>query len=164
MDMKRLADRCQVTLESFYYKFLTLLKSPQDPLPEEPLTRYLKNKSKEFDQKRGEVLVGAFLPPNNNTTISVFNISGMNEKSIWNMGRLWTVINPWPRPSGENSIKARADIKTSIIIDIEELNAKSVPSPNPRHVDLTNWPSDESHKNLIALQIARKSIFKPAPR
>lgn len=108
--------------------------------------------------------MGAFLPIKQNATISVFNILGMNEKSIWNMGRLWTVINPCFRRSGRDPIKARADIKTSIVIEIEELNAKSVPSPHPRHVELTNWPSDESHKQLIALQIAQKSIFKTAPR
>ena len=157
-----------MTLENIYYRFLILVIPPENPLPEDPLTRYLKNPSKDFDPKTREVSASAFLPNQNvavlTKSVSVFNISGMNENSVWNMGRLWTVINPWPKRSGTRPIRARADIKTSMIIDIEELDVKSVPSPHPRHVELRNWPPDESQQLSAALQIAQKSTFKPAPR
>ena len=100
--MKHLVSRYLVTLESIYYRFLNLIRSPKDPSLEEMLARYLKKKKKEFDPKTNKVVAKAFLPIPDADILarSVYNISRMSEKAIWDMGRLWTVINPWPKRSG----------------------------------------------------------------
>src|ERR1035437_9254961 len=144
MDTKRLANRCQATLESIYYRFLNLIRSPKNPSPEDTLTRYLK-RNRDYDPVTRTVVAGAFLPDDDAgiLTKSVYNISRMSNKAIWKMGLLWTIINPWPRRSGTGKIIARADIQTFIVIE-NMLSAKSEPSPHPKHVDLVNWPSDEA--------------------
>jgi hypothetical protein len=161
MDMKYLVERCRVTLESLYYKFANLINPPQDPLPTDLLTCYLKVKNKDFNPKDKTVLVGAFLLKQNNGNWekSLFNITKMLEKSIWAMGRRWTVINPFPRKSGKNPIKARADLQTTEILK-EDLSVKISPSPHPRHVNILNWPSEEPSQLLKATQLVSKSIYK----
>ena len=93
----------------------------------------------------------AFMPNPKNRETSVYRISGISDKEIWEIG---------DREVGENRgkpILGRADVGASFVIK-KGLNV--VPSEPPvRHANIVGWPEEKSEQRLIALELAAEAIF-----
>ncbi len=79
--------------------------------------------------------------------LSVFIISGLNEKQIWSIGEALR----------DSNLKGRADIIADSVykaeLDIEVDN-------NPeRHAEIVNWPEEKSAIMLKAIELAQNAIL-----
>jgi hypothetical protein len=92
----------------------------------------------------------AFLPNKNGET-SVFRISGISHKEVWDIGdREVAKIRGKP-------ILGRADISAS---NVMAKDLKVLPSEPPvRHANITGWPEEKSKQKLIALELAAEAHF-----
>ena len=94
----------------------------------EKLTRFIFSK-RHFSVEKKIVKYGAFIPPPDSPDLSVFCISALSEKEVWEIG--WRNVETEKR-----RLKARADLFVS---NVYENNLEVVPDPQPH----------ELHANII---------------
>jgi hypothetical protein len=88
--------------------------------------------------------------------LSVFQIRGMAEDEIWNLGER-TVVR-----SSVRTLYGRADIHVAAV---RETGLEVHPDNNPqRHANVINWPMEKSKRKLLALQLAERANLKLHPR
>jgi len=88
--------------------------------------------------------------PRNGET-SVFRISDLSDKDIWDIGDNIVAV------ALKKPILGRGDIKAAIVI---RNHLKVVPNePPPRHANIINWPDEKQKQKLIALDLAAEAEF-----
>jgi len=115
-------------------------------MPSEFLARYIYSRN-HYRSSDSTVKYAAFIPPQDKR-LSVFRISGLAEKEIWDMGNKLRA----------HSILGRADIRAA---DVSETGLQLDPDDIPqRHVNITGWPEESSAIKLKAMVLAEKARFK----
>ncbi len=126
--------------------------------PGEILTRFIRYNS-HFSVVTNRVKPDAFLPHKKRIDVSVFRISGLNDRAelskneVWQIG--WEYVQTEERP-----IKARADLSAAIVY---ENNLEVVPDEPPqRHANITPFPiekspTDRKTRRSIAMKLANAS-------
>jgi hypothetical protein len=91
-----------------------------------------------------------FYPPADRR-LSVFNITGLGEPEVWDIGKIVTSV------SGRH-LHGRGDILAEAVSQINlTLIADNTPA---RHVSVVGWPEDESKIQLMATQLAAAAVLK----
>lgn len=112
--------------------------------PSEILSRYI------FTEKylRGDNSVKwqAFKPKNYET--SVYRTSDLSETDMWDIGR-------GVESMSGRSLKGRADILTSSVLDVSLNVIESIPPP--RHANIVGWPQDYAEMKQLALELSEAS-------
>ena len=97
------------------------------------------------------VRYAAFMPNPKNGETSVYRISGISDREVWEIGDREVGLKR------DKPILGRADIGASFII-MKGLNV--VPSEPPvRHANIVGWPEEKSEQRLVALELAAEAIF-----
>lgn len=138
-----------------------------EPLPDltvssdEQVTRFLVE-SRWFSQKTNHVSAQAFKPRNPKPPETVFKTSvyrtnGCSAEEIWLIGENYVT----KKRSDGRKVLARAEIAAEIVFS-ESLNLIPVPTPHPRHADITAWPDQPEKRLEKANQLAIKAkLFIP---
>jgi hypothetical protein len=123
-------------------------------LRSEKLTRFIFSK-RHFSVEKKIVKYGAFIPPPDSVDLSIFCISALSEKEVWEIG--WRNVETEKR-----RLKARADIFVS---NVYENNLEVVPDPQSHelHANITPFPIDRRERDYIArrLALASKLVLPP---
>ncbi len=97
------------------------------------------------------VRYAAFMPNPRNGETSVYRISGISDREVWEIADREVGLRR------DKPILGRADIGTSFVIT-KGLNV--VPSEPPiRHANILGWPEQKSEQRLVALELAAEAIF-----
>ena len=97
------------------------------------------------------VRYAAFMPNPKNGETSVYRISGISDREVWEIGDREVGLKR------DKPILGRADICASFVIT-KGLNL--VPSEPPiRHANIIGWPQEKSEQKLVALELAAEAIF-----
>jgi hypothetical protein len=97
------------------------------------------------------VRYAAFMPNPKNGETSVYRISGISDREVWEIGDREVGLKR------DKPILGRADIGASFVIT-KGLNV--VPSEPPiRHANIIGWPEQKSEQRLVALELAAEAIF-----
>jgi hypothetical protein len=123
-------------------------------LPSDPLARYIFSK-RHFNREKGVVLTAAFMPPPppNKPETSVFQIRGLSERKIWNIGRKVGRVR-------SGGLKARGDILIEVV---SQAGLSVYPDRWPRrHANIIGWPKHEkkSEQMVIAAKLALAAKLK----
>ncbi len=113
--------------------------------PAEPLARFILNKG---DYRAdGTVRHRLFLPAPKTGQTSVFRIFGLSENAIWGIGD-----NEVAQKRPPLSLIGRADIFVRQVLNTGlHIDADDIP---PRHANISNWPTEQSAKRLIAIELS----------
>ena len=116
-----------------------------DVLPGEKLARFIFFRS-QFSPLNGVVKYGAFIPPSKSEEISVYRISSLSDREIWEIGREYVETK-------DRRIKARADF---LAARVYENNLEVIPDTQPHelHANITPFPTDRSARQNIARKLA----------
>ena len=97
------------------------------------------------------VRYAAFMPNPKNGETSVYRISGISGREVWEIGDREIGLKR------DKPILGRADIGVSFVIT-KGLNV--VPSEPPiRHANIIGWPEQKSEQRLVAIELAAEAIF-----
>ncbi len=89
--------------------------------------------------------------PNKNGETSIFRISDISDKEVWNIGEHEVGMKQ------NKPILGRADIVAS---DVLSNHLEIIPSEPPeRHADITSWPEEKDKQKDVALKLAEKAEF-----
>ena len=92
----------------------------------------------------------AFMPPPNRKT-SVFQINGLTESEIWDIGE--EVV----RPNGK-TLYGRGDI---LAVQIEKTKLRiDYDNTPPRHANIIGWPEDKDEQKSLAQELAAEAKLK----
>ncbi|MEW8509138.1 MAG: hypothetical protein AB2598_20850 [Candidatus Thiodiazotropha sp.] len=136
-------------------------KSDPDPEPtpdileNETISRFLTSSGHLAKSKR-IVKYGAFLPNGNGET-SVYRITGATNPDIWDIGENY-VRAPIAKKRGSCNLHGRGDIEAKEILDTK-LTIEPKPRPHPRHADIMSWPESKEEKQMLATELANKSVL-----
>jgi len=119
----------------------------------DPLARYLTSRG-HFSARENRVKSTAFLPPPD-LKLSVFQIAGLSENEIWNIGEECV-----SKPQGR-TLYGRADLFVSIVQNFN-LNVEPDNVP-PRHANIVGWPQNKDHRKLLALELAARATLNLRP-
>lgn len=152
-------DKFLVTLEAVFYLFQNIFSKSRKPKIDDAFAVYIKKK-KGYDDVTKKVTLLAFLPEEVNLRFekSAFLINNLHPSKIIMLGYRWTIINYWPKRSGnrKNKIKAYARIIAGNIFS-QNLKIEYAPSPHPRHHNLIDWNVDKSFREIQAFELALRS-------
>ena len=132
---------------------------PLIPSYPEILTRYLYNNNY-IRTLRQTVKWAAFMPNPKDNQTSVFRVSGLSGKEIWNLADCEVT------PYQQNTIKGRADIDSNDVIDINVNGYKLFfypKEPPYRHGSISGWSNQKSANKLIALKLENKAKLHLVP-
>ena len=97
------------------------------------------------------VRYAAFIPNPKNGETSVYRISGISDREVWEIGDREVGLKR------DKPILGRADIGAFFVIT-KGLNV--VPSEPPiRHANIIGWPEQKSEQRLVAIELAAEAIF-----
>ncbi len=119
-------------------------------IPSEVLSRFIMqtNWCRPSDNR---VRYAAFMPNPKSGETSVFRISGISDREVWEIGDREVGLRR------DKPVLGRADIGASFVIT-KGLNV--VPSEPPiRHANIVGWPEEKSEQRLVALELAAEAIF-----
>jgi len=116
----------------------------------EQIARYILSK-RHFSVSSRTVKYGAYLPASDNET-SVYRISNISEKEIWDIGRKY-VAGPSKR-----TLHARGDA-TAVAITKTGLEISPETTPHPLHANIVNWPSEKDEQKMLAVEIANEATL-----
>ena len=123
---------------------------PEHLRPTDPLARYLLQRT-HFSPAVSRVKPGAFMPNRDGET-SVFQIQGLSEEEIWQIGEKYV-----SSPLGK-TLRARADV---IVLIVEERGLRvDFDNTPPRHANIVGWPEEKSAQKLIALELSSRAALK----
>jgi len=142
------------------YKLLNRIKKPDEIKNSDEFSVFLKQKRRDY--KNNTVLPGAFEPrfnsDNSRLETSCFRINQLSKSDILKLGYLWTVLNYWPRKSGQSSIKGYAKFDLALIKSTNQLKLEMNPSPHPRHCDIVEWDASLASNELHLLELSIKAV------
>ena len=98
---------------------------------------------------------GAYLPAPNGET-SVYRISNIPEKEIWDIGREY-VAEPSKR-----TLYARGDT-TAALITKTGLEIVPETTSHPLHANIVNWPTEKHEQKMVAVEIANEATLVLQP-
>jgi len=117
--------------------------------PADPLARYILSRN-HFSRQNSRVKSAAFMPQN--LRLSVFQIKGLDENSIWEIGEVYVA-----KPS-KRTLHGRGDIIVSAVHQIGlGLSPDNEP---PRHADIVGWPEGKSEQKLLAEELAADATLR----
>ncbi|MCU7904395.1 MAG: hypothetical protein KZQ76_00835 [Candidatus Thiodiazotropha sp. (ex Epidulcina cf. delphinae)] len=121
----------------------------------EQIARYILSK-RYFSVSNHTVKYGAYLPAPNGEA-SVYRISNLSEKEIWDIGQEY-VAGPSKR-----TLRARGDTAAAVIT-ASGLEIVLETAPHPLHANIVNWPSEKDKQKMLAVEIANeaKLVMQPA--
>lgn len=116
----------------------------------EQIARYILTK-RHVSVTKGIVRPAAYMPASNGET-SVYRISDIAEKEIWDIGRKYVA-----EPSGR-TLRARGDSPAAAIT---KTGLEIVPetTPHPLHANIVNWPSEKDEQKMLAVEIANEATL-----
>jgi len=118
-------------------------------IPSEVLSRFIMQMNW-FRPSDNRVRYAAFMPNPKNGETSVFRISSISDREVWEIGGREVGLKR------DKPLLGRADIGASFVIT-KELNV--MPSEPPvRHANIAGWPEEKSEQRLVALELAAKAI------
>lgn len=91
------------------------------------------------------------LMPRSDGKTSVYRVSGLSEKLIWQIGDLFV------RQSGGKAPMARADLRASTVA-AAGLHVEPDDSP-PRHANIAGWPPGKDARMSLALQLRAGAVL-----
>ncbi len=104
-----------------------------------------------FSLSNNRVKYAAFMPNPKNGQTSVFRISGISDREVWEIGHREVGLKR------DKPILGRADIAASCVLT---KGLDVVPSEPPvRHANIVGWPEEKSEQRLVALELAADSTF-----
>ena len=119
---------------------------------EDVLARFILDPNR-FSSTKNEVKFRAFLP-NPMGELSVFVVSKWDEEKIWQVGKKY-VANPLGK-----TLKARGDIKVSVVVEHGlAVDKDDIP---PGHANVLGWP-DKSEQKITAMKLAKASRLVITP-
>ena len=119
-------------------------------IPSEVLSRFIMQMNW-FRPSDNRVRYAAFMPNPKNGETSVFRISGISDREVWEIGDREVGLRR------DKPILGRADIGASFVIT-KGLNV--VPNEPPiRHANIIGWPEQKSEQRLVAIELAAEAIF-----
>jgi len=109
--------------------------------------------SSHFRASDGRIKWKAFQPKQDETALSVMDITGLTEDPIW------ALIDGTPRP--DRNVKGRADLETR---DVNNLGLRIIDAPPPpKHAHIIDWPEDEGDRILLCKELALSSTLHTHP-
>jgi len=116
----------------------------------EQIARYILSK-RHISVANGIVRPAAYMPASNGET-SVYRISDIAEKEVWDIGRKY-VAGP-----GGRTLHARGDTPA---VAITKTGLAIVPetTPHPLHANIVNWPSEKDEQKMLAVAIANEATL-----
>lgn len=126
---------------------------------DERLTRFIFSKKSGFSVERMDVKYGAFIPPKKSPgEISVYRTSSLTESEVWAIGEEYV-------KRGDRTIKARADLSAGAVYDIDFINLKVIPDPQPHelHANIVPIPIDREDRDEVLRELACLSKLVIAP-
>jgi len=118
--------------------------------PSEVLSRFIMQ-TNWYRLSDNRVRYAAFMPNPKNGETSVYRISGISDREVWEIGDREVGLRR------DKPILGRADIGASFVIS-KGLNV--VPSEPPiRHANIIGWPEQKSEQRLVAIELAAEAIF-----
>jgi hypothetical protein len=124
-----------------------------DLIPSDRICRYIFDK-KHFAVSKGRVKYPAFLPPNGE--ISVYHVTSLSEKEIWDIGLRYVA-----EVSGRK-LRGRGDLLVSDVFSVR-LNVKLEKETHPRHANVSGWPPHKGQRILIAKKLEGKACLVVKP-
>ena len=120
----------------------------------EQIARYILSK-KHFSVTNRTVKYGAYLPAPNGEA-SVYRISNISEKEIWDIGQEY-VAGPSKR-----TLRARGDTAAAVIT---KTGLEFVPetTPHPLHANIANWPLQKDEQKMLAVEMANQAKLVTPP-
>jgi hypothetical protein len=91
---------------------------------------------------------------------SVFRVSGLSERQVWDIADCDVT------PYQQNTIKGRADISSNELMSINANSYKLVfypMEPPYRHASITGWSNQKSINKLMALELENKANLHLMP-
>jgi len=120
----------------------------------EQIARYILSK-RYFSVSNRAVKYGAYLPAPNGET-SVYRISNIPEKEIWDIGREY-VAEPSKR-----TLYAKGDT-TAALITKTGLEIVPETTSHPLHANILNWPTEKHEQKMVAVEIANEATLVVQP-
>ncbi|MDX2415851.1 MAG: hypothetical protein QNK19_00100 [Xanthomonadales bacterium] len=120
----------------------------------EQIARYILSK-RYFSVSNRAVKYGAYLPAPNGEA-SVYRISNISEKQIWDIGREYVAV-----PS-MRTLYARGDT-TATVVTKTGLEIVPETTKHSLHANIVNWPSEKHEQKMLALEIANKAELAMPP-
>lgn len=122
----------------------------------EELARFILFRS-HYSVKKRRIKFSAFMPPRNKREVSVFCISGLDEKPIWDIG--YSEVH---NPEEGRTLRARGDLYAQ---DARDLDLDVVPetSTHERHANIEGFPKDEVERKNFAIELARVAKLVVVP-
>jgi hypothetical protein len=118
--------------------------------PSEVLSRFIMQ-TNWYNLSDNRVKYAALMPNPKNGETSVFRISGISDREVWEIGDREVGLKR------DKPVLGRADIGVSFVIT---KGLKVVPSEPPvRHANIVGWPEEKSEQRLVALELAAEAIF-----
>lgn len=120
----------------------------------EQIARYILSK-RYFSVSNRAVKYGAYLPAPNGEA-SVYRISNISEKEIWDIGREY-VAGPSKR-----TLYARGNT-TAAVITKTGLEIVPETTQHSLHANIVNWPSEKHEQKMLAVEIANEAKLVMSP-
>jgi len=135
----------------------TRLKPKFDAAPGERISPFLFS-SNDYSVTKAKVHFSAFFPPKS-LRKSAYWTSRLFDKQVWSLGVRF--VEPL-RPGLQ--IKARADIRSTLVYAANPLHVVLTSQPHPRHVNIVGWSGEKLKDRLSALKLADSStlVMRPA--
>lgn len=128
--------------------FVNNIQSPDE------VTRYIFDKSG-YARTTGRVKYNVLMPNSDGET-SVFWITNLSSKEIWDIGQRYVAERI------SRTLRARGDLFSSNVLD-ESLEIKPETKTHPRHANIVGWPTQKSEKILIAKKLAENAQLHMKP-
>jgi len=125
--------------------------SQQDGVADsEQIARYILSK-RHISVTKGIVRPAAYMPAPNGEA-SVYRISDITEKDVWDIGREYVA-----GPSGR-TLRARGDTSA---VTISKTGLEIVPETTPHHLhaNIVNWPTEKDEQKMLAVEIANEATL-----
>lgn len=116
----------------------------------EQIARYILSK-RHISVTKGIVRSAAYMPAPNGET-SVYRITDITEKGVWDIGRKYVA-----GPSGR-TLYARGDTP-AVAITKTGLEIAPETTPHPLHANIVSWPSEKDEQKMLAVEIANKATL-----
>ena|SRR2546422_696524 len=148
---------CQELSAIIYGTYLRIKLRPRFKVqPGERLSPFLFH-SNEYDPGKKIVRHPAFTP-SRRLRKSAYWTSKLLDGQIWSIGARFVA------PLRGLPIKARADLKSTVVYDDLPLKVKLTSKPHPRHVDIVGWSGERKKDRLHAVKLADESklVIYPA--
>ena len=116
----------------------------------ELLSRYISDAG-QIRNSDNTVRHNAFMP-SKTARLSVYWISGLQEKTIWHIGDTYVAPN-------RGRIVARAELNSLVVYE-DQLSVEVTGTPHPRHADIIGWDLSSDKRRLQAMKLANSAALR----